>query len=129
MKWILLAVMLAAGAAQAAPYKLTFRNPDTSRAYTSLRTPWGIVAAPCAPGATCSVVLDLPAGPRKITAEATDGTAWSGVSNLLSATVLLPPADCLLAPACRFDFDGDGRVGGTDFAAFASAFGLGWFVP
>lgn len=129
MKWLPIVLLLTAGTASAAPYTLKFKNPDTARAYTSLRTPWGTVAAPCAAGATCSVVVDLPAGPRHITAEATDGTAWSAASNAIDTIVTLVPVECLSTPACRFDFDGDGRVSGTDFAEFVAAFGSTWFVP
>lgn len=123
--WILL-LLFVPSVSLAAPYTLKFRNPDATRAYTQLRTPWGTVAAPCAPGATCSVILDLPVGRQTITAEATDGAAWSTTSSPLAALVFPAPADCLLLPACRFDATGDGIVGGDDFKAFTNAFGQTW---
>lgn len=112
--------------ANAAPYTLRFQNPDPTRAYASIRTPWGVVAAPCAPGATCSVVIDAPIGPRTITAEATaDGATWSPTSNALSAMIAPAPADCLALPACRFDADVSGSVTVSDFGAFLRAFSSG----
>lgn len=126
MRWIPFLLLLHSVSAEAAPYTLRFRNPDTTRAYTQLRTPWGTVAAPCAPGATCSVVIDIPIGRQSITAEATDGAVWSVKSASLAALVFPAPADCLALPACRFDATGDGIVGGDDFSAFTSAFGGNW---
>lgn len=118
--------LMAAGTASAAPYTLKFQNPG-GQPYTSLRTPWGIVAAPCAPGATCSVIIDAPIGQQTITAEATsDGTLWSAKSNALAARIFPLPADCLALPACRFDPDGNGTVTVGDFGAFLSALGSSW---
>lgn len=112
--------------ADAAPYRLTFRNPDATRAYTSLRTPWGTVAAPCAPGATCSVVIDAPVGRQTVTAQATaDGATWSVASNALAALIAPAPADCLALPACRFDVDLSGTVTVADFGQFLRAFSSG----
>lgn len=125
---LVLAVLLyfAACTANAAPYVLRFQNPGT-QPYAQLRTPWGIVAAPCAPGATCSVVIDVPIGPRTITAEATaDGSLWSATSNALEKLIAPAPAECLALAACRFDITGDGVVSGADFSAFVAAFNMTW---
>lgn len=121
-------VYFATCAVSAEPYTLTFRNPSPTAAYTQLRTPWGIVAAPCAPLATCSVVIDLPVGRSSVTAEATAGGAWSTTSNALSVLVPPAPAQCLAQAACRFDADRDGVVSGSDFGAFVKAFNSTW-VP
>lgn len=126
MKWIPIVLLFAAGTASAAPYTLKFKNPDPAKAYASLRTPWGTVAATCAPGATCSVVVDAPIGPRAITAEATDGTAWSATSNAIAALIAPAPADCLALPACRYDADLSGSVTVADFARFLGAMGTSW---
>lgn len=124
---IVIIAILIGHAAHAAPYTLKFQNPSPTQAYTQLRTPWGIVAAPCAPGATCSVIIDAPIGQQTITAEATsDGALWSGKSNALSARIFPLPADCLALPACRFDPDGNGQVTVGDFGAFLSAMGSSW---
>lgn len=125
---VIAALLVWTGIASAAPYTLRFQNPGTT-AYKSLRTPWGTVAAPCAGGATCSVVIDIPVGPRTITAEATaDGSLWSARSNSISVLIPMPPAECIALPACRFDSDFDGFVGGSDFSALIKAFGSTW-VP
>lgn len=122
-----LCYMAACGTASAAPHELRFRNPDQTRAYASIRTPWGIVAAPCAPGATCSVIIDAPIGNQTITAEATaDGATWSSTSNALAALILPAPADCLALPACRFDADLSGSVTVADFGQFFRALGSSW---
>lgn len=121
-----LAYLAACGTANAAPYTLRFQNPDPTRAYTSLRTPWGVVAAPCAPGATCSVVIDAPYGQRTITAEATaDGLTWSPTSNAIVKLIPPAPAECYAIPACRFDADLSGSITVADFAAFLKAFSSG----
>lgn len=113
--------------AHAAPYVLRFQNPSPTVAYTSLRTPWGIVAAPCAPLATCSVVIDVPLGPQTITAEATDdGARWSAKSNALERMIAPPPAECLALDACRFDPNVDGAVTVSDFGRFLKALGSSW---
>lgn len=123
---IAIIVLLLSHASHAAPYTLKFQNPGT-QPYTSLRTPWGVVAAPCAGGATCSVIIDAPIGQQTITAEATaDGALWSAKSNALSARIFPLPADCLALPACRFDPDGNGQVTVGDFGAFLSALGSSW---
>lgn len=117
---------LATCSAQAAPYVLRFKNTDATRAYASLRTPWGVVAAPCAPGAICSVTIDAPIGRQTITAEATvDGSTWSPTSNAIAALIAPAPADCLALPACRFDADLSGTVTVSDFGAFLRAFSSG----
>lgn len=113
------------GTAHAEPYTMKFRNPGT-QPYVSLRTPWGVVAAPCAGGATCSVVIDIPIGRQQVTAEATAGGAWSTTSNALPVLIPPAPAQCLADPPCRFDSDLDGTVSGTDFSAFVAAFGSTW---
>lgn len=129
MRWLPILLLLLAPAAHAAPYTLKFRNPDTTRAYTQLRTAWGIVAAPCAPGATCSITIDIPVGRTTVAAEATDGGGtWSLTSNSLTALVPPTPAECLALPSCRFDATQDGIVLGDDFKAFTAAFGTTW-VP
>lgn len=120
-------VYFVACSASAAPYVLHFKNPGPW-AYETLTTPWGIVAAPCAGGATCSVVVDIPVGRQTITAKAGAAGVLSPVSNALQALIAPAPADCLLLPACRFDADLDGTVSGTDFSAFVAAFGKTW-VP
>lgn len=120
-------IYFAACTANASPHVLRFQNPSPTVAYTSLRTPWGIVAAPCAPLATCSVVIDVPIGPRTITAEATaDGAVWSARSNALEKLIAPAPAECLALVACRFDADGDGFVTGSDFSVLLGAFGSTW---
>lgn len=128
--WVFLAAIgfyvLTCSTADAEPYTLRFQNPSQVFAYTQLRTPWGIVAAPCAPLATCSVVIDVPIGKQTVTAEATAGGAWSATSNALAVLIPPPPSQCLAQAPCRFDADLDGTVSGTDFRAFVAAFGASW---
>lgn len=122
----LILALLAAGTAHADPAELKFQNPGT-QAYTQLRTPWGVVAAPCAGGATCSVIIDAPIGRQTVTAQATaDGSTWSATSNALVKLIPPAPAQCLSQASCRFDADLDGSVNGTDFGAFVAAFGKSW---
>jgi hypothetical protein len=119
--------MVACSTAQAAPYTLNFRNPGTTT-YTSLRTPYGTVPVSCAPGATCSVVLEIPYGQRTITAEAADASPalWSSTSNALLSLIPPTPAECVALPACRHDADGDGIVSISDFGSFLGVLGRSW---
>jgi hypothetical protein len=112
--------------AEAAPHTIRFRNPDATRTYTELRTQWGTVPVSCAPGATCSVVIDIPFGRRTVVGQAAVGGVWSGDSNALTVLVQPTPVECLAIPACRFDADRDGVVAGSDFVPFTQAFGTTW---
>lgn len=114
------------GSANAAQHEIRFQNKDATRAYTALRTTWGTVPVSCAPGATCSVVVDIPTGRHEIVAQAAAGSAWSADSNVLEALVFPPPAECLSIPACRFDADRNGVVSGSDFGGFIKAFNSTW---
>lgn len=121
---ILLSVLLA-GPASASPYLLKFQNPGT-QPYTQIQTAWGTVAAPCAGGATCSVVIDIPYGQRAIKAKASDGSLWSVDSNVLNTLILPTATECMALPACRFDVDQNQSVSVSDFGAFLGALGSSW---
>lgn len=125
----LITYMASCGTARAAPHTIQFRNPDPTRSYTALRTPWGTVAATCAPGATCSVVVDIPPGYQTVTAEATDGTLWSSTSNALTPLIQPTPAECQAIPHCPADLDRSGSVNGADFTVFVRSFNRSWAAP
>jgi hypothetical protein len=125
---VILGLCLMAGAASAAPHTLRFRNPGPTLAYTELRTPWGTVPVSCAPGATFSVVLEIPFGMRTITAQAGNGSLVSPTSNALEVLVQPTPAECIAIPACRHDADRDGWITPSDFGSFLGVLGRSW-VP
>lgn len=127
-RFAFLLVLFGSSVALAAPYELTFRNPSATQAYTSLRTPWGVVSAPCGPGATCKVVLDVPPGYQTVTATATDGQLWSLASNALKPFILPTPAECAAIQYCKADLDADGVVTGADFAIWLESFGKSWAI-
>jgi hypothetical protein len=120
------------GVARAAEHEIRWINADPDRAAGALRVcqleRCVDVPADCGPGDTCSTVVDLEPGVWVTTAYAAEDGAgpWSPSSNALSIRVQMAPADCLELDVCRFDADGDGLVGGSDFNRFVQAFGGAW---
>jgi hypothetical protein len=121
-------VLLIASAAHAAPHELKFRNPGTV-AYTHLRTPWGTVPTSCAPGATCTVIVDVAPGYQTLTAEAAAGALWSLTSNALRAFIRPTPTECAAIPGCPPDLDRNGATALPDFTEFLRWYGKAWTKP
>jgi hypothetical protein len=126
--WAIIIYMAACSTAQAATHAVRFQNPGAELAYTALETEWGTVPVSCAPGATCSVVLDIPFGSRVVSGRAMSGSLRSEPSNEITVLVLPTPAECLAIPACRHDADQNGTVTVSDFGSFLGTMGRSW-VP
>jgi hypothetical protein len=103
--------------AHAALVELRWLNPSESHAATRILVgPTGeAYEAPCAPGETCSRVVDLPPGENEVWIHQGDAEEWSPQSNVEMYTVLLPDG-------CDWDLDGNGSVTTADFGLFLPLF-------
>lgn len=135
---ILMFIAFCAPHAFAVEVPIRFRHPGGDpRAYDAVRLCDASVcmdltlAAPCAPGATCTATADLAPGSREHWLRGLSGADESAASNVRLLTIAaepepLDPAACLAMLACRMDADGDGVVTGSDFARFLTVFGRSW---
>lgn len=122
-------VLALALATPAAPLSvaLRYRNPGATRAYDAVEVcragaPCATLPRACDPGATCSVVADLPPGEHTVTLVARVGVERSPASNARTITLALPEG-------CRWDLNGDGVVtfGPSDFGPFLAGYTRGTF--
>lgn len=112
--------------ASAAPHEIRYQNPAPV-AYDQIAvcrsTECVDHAVACAPGATCSLTADLPAGSHAVWLLGRSGVLTSAPSNVRTVTVVAPPTPPVNPDCARADFDGSGSVTAADFARFFAVFG------
>lgn len=120
---ILLFVACCAPHAFATDYTIRYQHPGGTTAYEAIDVCASAgctsYAAPCAPGATCSRVVNLPSGENEgLWLVASAGEWRSPESN--RRTVVVPAPE-----GCAWDADDSGWVTPLDFAAFLRRFTAG----